>query len=203
MPLVLITFSRFSSEDEIPRYNEFQRVRKSAFEDASYGSIFHGTGWLTIEGNRTQKWHRLSVEAFEQTSDYVNAATHPSYSGVEAWFEESELIEYGQFVGHVPLTRAFRRPVVLLLANPADEHQNLLIETIHSTLEPFSGEIRFATPIEKIDGNTDIDVSYFAFIEFDSMTAMMNFMVNTIRKSQFARLRKHMDNVSLIIATPS
>ena len=93
--------------------------------------------------------------------------------------------------------------MVLLLSDTTDEHQRELVDVVNGTLEPFNGHIGFATPVTKISGNSEFTVRYFAFIEFSDAGEMMSWLVNTIRKSQFAQLRRHVDNLSLVVATPS
>ena len=203
LPLVLISFERFGAEHQESQYQEFQRSRRTAFENYNYGVIFQGSTWLSSDGNRTERWHRVAVESFAVTGDYVNAVTDPAYTAIEDWFDENKLDEFGRFVGHVKLTKSYRKPVVVLLSDAVDEHQLELVEVVSATLAPFHGRIDFATPVVKISGNSELSVNYFAFIEFADTAEMMAWLVNTIRKSQFAQLRKHVDNLSLVVATPS
>ena len=202
-PLILISLERFGSDHEIDRYQEFQRSRAIAFENYNYGVVFEGSSWLSSDGNRSEQWHRVAIESFPFTADFVNAVTDPAYAAIEDWFDEDNLEEFGRFVGHVKLTESFKKPVVLLLSSTKSEHQRELIEVVTATLKPFNGHIGFATPVVKINGNSELAVSYFAFIEFQDSGEMMSWLVNTIRKSQFAQLRRHTDNLSLVVATPS
>ena len=165
--------------------------------------VFEGSSWLSSDGNRSEQWHRVAIESFPFTADFVNAVTDPAYTAIEDWYDEDNLEEFGRFVGHVKLTESFKKPVVLLFSNTTSEHQLELIEVVNETLAPFNGRIGFATPLVKISGNSKLMVNYFAFIEFTESGEMMNWLVNTIRKSQFAQLRRHTDNLSLVVATPS
>lgn len=203
MPLVLVSLERFGADHQEARYQEFQRSRRAAFENYNYGVIFQGSAWLSSDGNRTERWHHVAVESFAVTGDYVNAVTDPAYTAIEDWFDENKFDEFGRFVGHVKLTKSYRKPVVVLLSDAANEHQLELVEVVNATLEPFHGRIDFATPVVKISGNSELSVNYFAFIEFEDTDEMMGWLVNTIRKSRFAQLRKHVDNLSLVVATPS
>ena len=202
-PLILISLERFGAEHQVDRYQQYQSSRASAFENYNYGVVFEGSSWLSSEGNRSEQWHRVAIESFPFTADFVNAVTDPAYTAIEDWYDEDSLEEFVRFVGHVQLAQSFNKPVVLMFSDTKEEHQRELVEVVNNTLEPFDGQIGFATPVEKISGNSDYTVSYFAFIEFSDASEMMNWLVNTIRKSQFAQLRKHMDNLSLVVATPS
>lgn len=202
-PLVLLSLERFNAEHQAERYLQFQRSRVAAFENYDYGVIFEGSSWLSSDGNRSEQWHRISVESFPFTANFVNAVTDPAYTAIEDWFDEENFEEFGRFVGHVKLTQSFKKPVVLLLSDTTEANQRELVAVVNETLAPFQGQIAFATPIAKISGNSGLTINYFAFIEFNESGEMMNWLVNTIRKSRFAQLRRHMDNLSLIVATPS
>lgn len=202
-PLILVSLERFGSNHQTGRYQEFQRSRALAFENYDYGVVFEGSSWLSSDGNRSEQWHRVAIESFPFTADFVNAVTDPAYTAIEDWYDEDNLEEFGRFVGHVKLTESFKKPVVLLFSNTTSVHQLELIEVVNETLAPFNGRIGFATPLVKISGNSKLMVNYFAFIEFTESGEMMNWLVNTIRKSQFAQLRRHTDNLSLVVATPS
>ncbi|MCY4095648.1 MAG: hypothetical protein OXG05_11065 [Gammaproteobacteria bacterium] len=202
-PLVLLSLERFGPEHQSERYEQFQRSRTTAFQSYDYDVVFEGSSWLSSEGNRREQWNRVAIESFPFTANFVNAATDPAYTAIEDWFDEENFDEFGQFVGHVKLTQSFKKPVVLLLSDTTADSQRALIQVVNETLAPFSGHIAFATPVVKIGGNTELAINYFAFIEFDDAGEMMNWLVNTIRKSRFAQLRRHMDNLSLVVATPS
>ncbi len=202
-PLILISLERFGSEHQVERYQEFLRSRVSAFDNYNYGAVFEGSSWLSSDGNRSEQWDRVAIESFPFTADFVNAVTDPAYTAIEDWFDEDNLEEFGRFVGHVKLTESFKKPVVLLLSDTKGEYQRELVEVVNETLAPFNGHISFATPVVKISGNSELTVNYFAFIEFSEVGEMMGWLVNTIRKSQFAQLREHVDNLSLVVATPS
>lgn len=202
-PLILVSLERFGSDHQVERYQEFQRSRAFAFENYNYDVVFEGSSWISSDGNQSELWHRISIESFPFTADFVNAVTDPAYTAIEDWFDEDNLQEFGRFVGHVKLTESFKKPVVLLLSDTTGAHQRELVEVVNETLVPFNGHIGFATPVVKISGNSALTVNYFAFIEFNDVGEMMSWLVNTIRKSQFALLRKHIDNLSLVVATPS
>lgn len=202
-PLVLISLEQFSADQQIDRYQEFQRSRVAAFETYNYEVVFEGSSWLSSDGNRSEQWHRIAIESFPFTADFVNAVTDPGYTAIEDWFDEENFEEFARFVGHVKLTQSFKKPMVLLLSDTPSEHQRELVDVVNETIAPFNGRIGFATPVVKISGNSELATNYFAFIEFSESDQMMNWLVNTIRKSRFAQLRRHMDNLSLIVATPS
>ena len=202
-PLVLLSLERFGAEHQAERYQQFQRSRATALENYDYGVVFKGSSWLSSDGNRSERWNRIAIESFPFTANFVNAVTDPAYTAIEDWFDAENFEEYGQFVGHVKLTQSFKKPVVLLLSDTADENQRELVEVTNETLSTFNGHIAFATPVVKIGGNSELTVNYFVFIEFSDAREMMNWLVNTIRKSRFAQLRRHMDNLSLVVATPS
>ncbi|MCY3860208.1 MAG: hypothetical protein OXG25_15010 [Gammaproteobacteria bacterium] len=202
-PLVLLSFERFGSEHQSERYQQFQRSRATAFGNYEYGVVFEGSSWLSSDGNRRERWDRIAIESFPFTASFVNAVTDPAYTAIEDWFDEENFEEHGQFVGHVKLTQSFKKPVVILLSDTTADSQRRLIEVVNETLSPFSGHIAFATPVVKIGGNSELAINYFAFIEFNDAGEMMDWLVNTIRKSRFAQLRRHMDNLSLVVATPS
>ena len=202
-PLVLLSLERFGSQHETDRYQQYQRSRSSAFENYDYEVVFEGSSWLSSDGNRHEHWNRVAIESFPFTANFVNAVTDPAYTAIEDWFDEENFEEYGQFVGHVRLTQAFKKPVVLLLSDTTPESQRELVEVVNETLLHFSGHIAFASPVAKISGNSELAINYLAFIEFNDAGEMMNWLVNTIRKSRFAQLRRHMDNLSLVVATPS
>lgn len=202
-PLVLLSLERFGSEHRAEQYEQFHLSRATALENYDYGVVFEGSSWLSSDGNRREQWTRIAVESFPFTANFVNAVTDPAYTAIEDWFDEENFEEYGQFVGHVKLTQSFKKPVVLLLSDTTEANQRELVEAVNETLTPFSGHIAFATPVVKIAGNSELAINYFAFIEFKDAGEMMNWLVNTIRKSRFAQLRRHMDNLSLVVATPS
>ena len=202
-PLVLLSLERFSPEYQAERYQQFQRSRVTAFENYDYGVVFEGSSWFSSDGNRSEQWHRITVESFPFTANFVNAVTDPAYTAIEDWFDEANFEEFGRFVGHVKLTQSFKKPVVILLSDTTTANQRELVEVVNETLVPFSGQIAFATPVVKISGNSELALNYLAFIEFRDAGEMMKWLVNTIRKSRFAQLRRHMDNLSLVVATPS
>ncbi|MCY4129394.1 MAG: hypothetical protein OXG15_09175 [Gammaproteobacteria bacterium] len=202
-PLVLLSLERFGAEHQAERYQQFQRSRVSAFENYDYEVVFEGSSWLSSDGNRSEQWHRIAVESFPFTANFVNAVTDPAYTAIEDWFDEENFEEFGRFVGHVKLMQSFKKPVVFLLSDTTEANQRELVEVVSETLAPFNGHIAFATPIVKIRGNSELAINYFAFIEFNEPNEMMDWLVNTIRKSRFAQLRRHMDNLSLVVATPS
>ena len=202
-PLILLSLERFGSDHQAERYQQFQRSRVTAFENYDYGVVFEGSSWLSSDGNRSEQWHRIAVESFPFTANFVNAVTDPAYTAIEEWFDEENFDEFGRFVGHVKLTKSFKKPVVFLLSDTTKANQRELVKVVSETLAPFDGHIAFATPIVKISGNSELAINYFAFIEFSEPSEMMDWLVNTIRKSRFAQLRRHMDNLSLVVATPS
>lgn len=202
-PLILLSLERFGAEHQPERYQQFQRSRNTAFENYNYGVVFEGSSWLSSDGNTTERWHHMAVESFPFTANFVNAVTDPAYTAIEDWFDEQNFEEFGRFVGHVKLTKSFKKPVVFLLSDTTETNQRELVEVVSETLAPFNGHIAFATPIVKISGNSDLAINYFAFIEFNEPGEMMDWLVNTIRKSRFAQLRRHTDSLSLVVAAPS
>lgn len=203
MPLVIVKLERFGPSHTDESYAEANDSREDLFFNYDYDIIFEGASLLSSDGNDAEHWDRVLVETFAVTGDYVNAVTDPAYATLEDMFDESSHAEFGRYVGHVELKESFKEPIVLLFSDAPMDRQRQLVDTVTATLKSFNGRIHFGVPMEKIDGNSDREVHYFALIEFDDPGQMISWLANTIRKSQFAHLRKYISNISLVVATPS
>lgn len=203
MPLTLITFDRFTEQHAEDAYAAFHHARRGIFTNYDYYAAFDGNSWISSNGNDSDAWDRIVVESFGQTADFVNAVTEPVHSALQDTYDVNEHAEHAQFVGHVKIVHTYFKPVVFVLSDAVETHQAMLVEAVIRSLEPFQGRIGFATPLEKIAGNSERQVRYVALLEFQEPEHLMGWLTNTIRQSQFALLRKHIDNLSLVVATPS
>ena len=202
MPLVLLTLVRFDDVRSSSARDAALSVRMGLFDNYDYAVIFEGSTWISSDGNNAEQWHHVLIESFAVTSDFVNAATDPTYDLFEKQYADAGVAEFAQYVSHVELTASFNKPVVLLLSDALADHHQALVDVVNETLGRFDGRIHFAVPVIKIDGNSEQSVQYFALIEFDDTNQIIAWLGNTIRKSKFTHLRKHIDNLSLVVATP-
>ncbi len=203
MPLVLITLERFAPDHQHEQYEVFKRDRSAVFANYAHDVVFDGKTWLSSEGNRTQVWHRIMLESFEPASEYINAVTEPAYTEIEGQYDDDNFKEFAHFVGHVKPTKSYDKPVVLLFAQAPVTYQRELVDVVTESLRLFDGQVGFAMPIEKINGNSSLIVNYLALIEFENGGRIIDWLENTIRKSQFMLLRKRIDDLSLVVAMPS
>ena len=203
MPLTFVTLERYVDQHQHEAHHTMWAHRSDIVDTYRSLTVFDGSAWLSSDGNDAEVWDHIIIEAFPTTAAFVNAVTGPEYASLAETYEVQGNAEYAQFVGHAALQETFDEPVVLVMSDATKEHQRALLDTVVETIVPFDGQIGFAMPTEKIDGNSDRSVRYFALLEFAEPEQMMAWLANTIRRSQFALLRRHVGNLSLVVATPS
>ena len=202
-PLLVLTLERVSDGEHLDQVQAFQIARNNLYATTEYVEVFSGHSLATSDGLEHRGWDSIGIASFAQTADFLNVVTGPGYSNLISSLNQDALEETVQYVGHVQVKQAFQEPVVLMLVDLETSDLSSLIETVRETLVSYNGRIHFGLPIENITSGSDSSFDYMALIEFQDPTASIDWLKDTIRKSQFVLLRKQFDDLSLLLAVPS
>lgn len=202
MPLVVLNLTKLSSTLYMHDYQNFERSQDQIFGDGEFAVLFRGRTVAVSEGTRSNEWHRVSLTRFARTDDFVKSVTDPRFPEQSEVFQAGEVAESVQYIGHANLDVAYRDPLVMLFAEISPEGQSQLQALLHQSLSHYAGRVEFSLPVENITQGSDRSTNYLALIGFADMKDLVNWVKDTIRKTQFAMLHRQLREVSLVIAVP-
>ena len=202
-PLLLLTLRDTDNLAYIEEQTELIDQRNQLFVDVEHASIFRGRTEFTTDGTYEPVWHSVRLDSYSKTSEYINVTTSPEYISLDEELIESNVGEFAQYAGHVNVDKVYTDPIVLLFAERvSDANHERVLNAVTRTLAPYRGIVDFAVKVDNIVGSSASELNYLALIKFERWAPMLEWLGDTIRKSQFVLLEKEVERISLVVAVP-
>ena len=202
-PLLLVTLQDLASKQQAHELSAHVKLRELHPTDVEYTEIFDGEALFSSGGVDRPHWQSLKIEGYVRTADYIDLVTGPEFLALKSTLGYADDAMFAQYAAHVNDVRHLDKPVVVLLSEGTpDTQQTFLLSSVERTLIPFDGEVQIATPVERLSSGKADSLNYLAVIEFNEWSTLLGWLEDTIRKSQFVLLSKHIERISLVVAVP-